>query len=533
MILQGDCIEKMKELEENSIDALVSDPPYGLAFMNKEWDDFKPRAFQEFSFQWGEQALRILKPGAWVLAFSGTRTYHRMVCGLEDAGFAIRDQLAWMYGAGFPKSLNISKAIEKHLGIKPIGKIPAHGRIASKELIEERGWNNINNALIMPETQTPEAKQWEGWGSALKPALEPIVLAQKPREGTFAENVLKWSVGGLNIDACRINYSNNEKDSRIYNDDKNISRGKHTDKGNVNYALDGNEMKMFKPNKGRYPSNVLLTHHPECKIIGMKEVGSGQVKHNQEITRKGLGNHCAIFRENNSGFDVNKCQGLANYGVQIVPAYECHPDCPVRLLDEQSGILKSGAVKAGQPRNAITKSSYILNEYCKNSYESSKGGGSRFFYSGKAHKSERNTGLNQLEHVDNTEMVNRKENSAGINHPRAGAGRGKGAKNDIATLKPINLMRYLVRLVCPKGGTVIDPFAGSGTTGIACIIEGMNYILIEKRERFANIIIPKRLDYWKDPAHWDVLNDHNALPELKIMKNKKQFKDIRSFGGRE
>lgn len=599
MILCGDCIEKMQEFDDNSIDALVSDPPYGLAFMNKEWDDFKPHAFQEFSFQWGEQALRVLKPGAWLLAFSGTRTYHRMVCGLEDAGFTIKDQLAWMYGSGFPKSLDISKAIDKTPHIKYVTEFKkwlndqikhsnknqnqineecgftatSYGRydandgwavnIPSKEKwkmmkkiigfsneydwiiennIEERGFldeptggmHKGNGDSLRFEKEGKQlkdnpidhfAKKWQGWQAALKPAFEPVILAQKPREGTYAENVLKWGVGGLYIDGCRIQYGN-ETDSRVGTDAEWNGKREASEHTVSLPAVEG--MKMYK-SKGRHPANVLLTHHPDCKLAGFKEVGTGKQKHNQEITRKGLGNHGAIFRENNSGFNVNKCQGLANYGVQTIPAYECHPDCPVRLLDEQSGESESIIRRPTGKKYDGVNTSFSIPQDITIRGHNDKGGASRFFYSGKAYKGERNAGLENLEHVENAEMVNRKEGSPGIENPRAGAGRGKGARNDIATLKPINLMRYLVRLICPKGGTVLDPFAGSGTTGIACIIEGMKYVLIEKRERFANLIIPKRLEYWSSPDHWTVLNDHNTLPELKLLKQKKQNADILSW----
>lgn len=514
MIILGDCIEKMKDLEENSIDALITDSPYGLAFMSKDWDSFKPRAFQEFSLKWGEQALRILKPGALLSNFSGTRTYHRMVCGLEDAGFLIKDQLLWMYGSGFPKSLNISKAIEKNLGVKPLKKIPAYGRIASKELIKERGWNNIHNALIMPETQTIEAKKWEGWGTALKPAFEPIVLAQKPYEKTYAKNILKWSVGGLNIDACRIKTTPNDE----YDLEKRPVSPKQSTERNIKIKANDPESIHGVKNKGRYPSNILLTHHPECKLIGIKEVGTGKTRIE--------GNKTPNLGRNGIYGNSKIVQGTW-YGSQNILAYDCHPDCPIILLDEQSGELGNSA------RNNLQGQDYKSNGMFKggqfNLQHDDKGGASRFFYSGKAYKSERNAGLEELDHVDNTEMVNRKEGSAGIENPRAGAGRGSGAKNNIATLKPINLMRYLVRLICPKGGTVLDPFAGSGTTGIACIIEGMNYILIEKRKRFTEIIIPKRLKYWSNPKNWEILNDHNSLPKLKDLKNKRQNRDILSY----
>jgi len=179
-VLHGDCIEVMESMEENSVDSIVSDPPYGLVFMSKEWDKFTPQAFQEFSFNWGVQALRVLKPGGYCLAFSGTRTYHRLVVGLEDAGFKIKDQLIWMYGSGFPKSLDISKAIDQHLGVKR-KKVPVEtSGLHKMPYMNDDGWKNIGikePLMDSNEAITEEAQNWNGWGTGLKPAFEPVVVA--------------------------------------------------------------------------------------------------------------------------------------------------------------------------------------------------------------------------------------------------------------------------------------------------------------------------------------------------------------------
>ena len=181
-ILCGDCIKRMEEIPENSIDAVVTDPPYGLAFMGKSWDEFEPKEYQEFCEEWGEQALRVLKPGGYLLAFSGTRTYHRMVTGLEDAGFEIKDQIDWLYGSGFPKSTDISKQIDKHFG-KEREVVGEYDR----DYIKKKGQNTLEGGLgksgKITKPATPEASKWEGFGTALKPAHEPIVLAQKPKQG--------------------------------------------------------------------------------------------------------------------------------------------------------------------------------------------------------------------------------------------------------------------------------------------------------------------------------------------------------------
>jgi len=223
-IICGDCLEEMEKLEENSVDSVVTDPPYALAFMGKDWDSLKPKEYQEFSQEWGEQALRVLKPGAYLLAFSGTRTYHRMVVGLEDAGFEIKDTVMWLYGSGFPKSTDISKQIDKKFLreklTEKLGHKPTRSQFKqawecfrdfeespnSRSGYEGREDEDYSHAkrVTVSEPVTPEASEWDGWGTALKPAHEPIVLAQKPREGTYAANVLEYGVGGLNIDGCRI-----------------------------------------------------------------------------------------------------------------------------------------------------------------------------------------------------------------------------------------------------------------------------------------------------------------------------------------
>jgi len=239
IIIKGDCIEELKKFPDNSIDAIITDSPYGLEFMGKDWDKFKKglnigggttgigtpfgrskplvslyqlnriekQGFQDFTFLWASECLRVLKPGAYLLSFGGTRTYHRMVCGIEDAGFEIRDCIMWVYGSGFPKSLNIGKQIDKIQG----------------------------------------TSEWEGWGTALKPAVEPIVVARKPlSEKNVALNVLKWGTGGINIDACRVGTEGGS-----------INEGEPNYKNNV-YGNGMGGLKQVADNIGRFPANIIL-----------------------------------------------------------------------------------------------------------------------------------------------------------------------------------------------------------------------------------------------------------------------------------
>ena len=353
-LLHGDCLEKMAGLQENSVDAIVTDPPYGLSFMGKKWDYDVP------SVEVWRQCLRVLKPGGHLLAFAGTRTQHRMAVNIEDAGFEIREMLAWVYGSGFPKSLNVGKAIDKAAGaerkvVATVKKKPSASSDCNEGWV--RPWAEGKTTMDITAPATPEAQQWDGWGTALKPALEPITVARKPFKGTVAANVLKWSTGGLNIDGCRV-------------------EGK------------------------RWPANLL--HDGSDEVV-------------------------ELFPQTTSG----------------------------------------GGDKRTEPTG----------------HKVDKGSAARFFYCAKASKRDRNEGCEGLEEVqqDNT----RKEGNPGGDNPR-NRGLNKRA-NHHPTVKPTDLMRYLCRLVTPPGGTVLDPFMGSGSTGKAAILEGFKFLGIEREAEYLAI----------------------------------------------
>ncbi len=390
----GDCMEVMRTLADNSIDSCVTDPPYDLTakggsgggFMGKAWDGtgiaFDPATWKE--------VLRVLKPGAHVVAFGGSRTYHRMACAIEDAGFEIRDSIHWHYGNGFPKSLNLG----------------------------------------------------DGRGTALKPAHEPIVLARKPLVGTVAANVAAHGTGTLNIDACRLTPSGGREREGEPSQDR-----RYADEGATNIAaLPG--PRGGSPD-GRWPPNVLFTHSPYCSD-------------------------------------------------------SCDTSCPVLELDRQSGIKTSGNVtKTYSPTletsPSLGKKKRVLNP---DMVYADTGGASRFFptfeweegdwfpfqYVAKAARSEREVGTAGLPSRAGHEAVDREEGSAGVQNPRAGAGRtAKEVRNFHPTVKPVALMRWLTRLVTPTGGVVLEPFLGSGTTGVACVKEGLRVLGIEREAEYMNI----------------------------------------------
>ena len=472
-LYHGDCLDVLRELPDASVDAVCTDPPYALEFMGSTWDGWStPAAFQEWCTQWATECLRVLKPGGHMLAFGGSRTWHRLASAVEDAGFEIRDSIAWLYGSGFPKSLDVSKAIDKMdatdvrrarnlsftewmrstgitsrqidaatssfmgghyltareqaavptaemfdlirplLGVEVPSWVEAlvHERTvesenykARKVLATERRANEPSGIVGVGQGErvmfdrhitaahTPDAERWQGWGTALKPAFEPIVVGRKPIEGTVAGNVLAHGTGALNIDGCRVQVSDADranvagreyvspvKDSPIYGD----------------FSTNGTRRPIEYADGGRWPTNVALD------------------------------------------------------------------DTQAAELDRQTGTLTSGAnpTRRGSDKFRDAYGEFQGQAECTPARGADSGGPSRFFptfrYEAKAPTSER---------------------------PRVG---------EVAhpTVKPLDLMRWLVRLVTPPGGTVLEPFAGSGTTAEACVLEGVQCIAIEREAEYLPLI---------------------------------------------
>ena len=394
---EGDCVEVLRAMPDSCFDACVSDPPYGLGFMGKAWDcDVPGPAF-------AAELFRTLKPGAHACLFGGTRTFHRLAVALEDAGFEIRDCLSWLYGTGFPKSLDVSKAIDAAAG-------------ATREVIGiAKGAGSSNTQALGPyaatyaatDAATDAARQWNGFGTALKPSWEPVLLARKPLIGTVAANVLAHGTGGLNIDACRIAGEST----------------KRTNAAEMGYG-GGNTSTSYETgsNLGRWPANAVLD------------------------------------------------------------------EVAAELLDAQSGERTSGSRKAGDYTGLGYQGAgpWALPEVKGNT-----GGASRFFYTAKPSRAERDRGCEALPVRTAGEATDREDGTAGTQSPRAGAGRTGGARNIHPTVKPAALIRWLVQLVTPPGGTVLDPFAGSGTIFLAC--EGLNVEVnaIERDPEYCTIAIAR------------------------------------------
>lgn len=342
----GDCREALAAMPDSSVDAIITDPPYELGFMGRAWD----KSGVAFDPETWRAALRVAKPGAAMLAFGGTRTFHRLTCAIEDAGWEIRDCLMWLYGQGFPKSLN-----------------------------------------------------GEWGGTALKPGWEPVILARKPPEGTIAANYAAHGTGGLNIDDCRI-FTDWSDRSEAW---KASGHSAQPDVEKI-AAPPGTSINCHPA--GRWPANVLLDEDAAA------------------------------------------------------------------LLDEQSGILKTsgGRIRIEAKPRSVAKGAERPRDYYS---PPSEGGASRFFYCAKPSTAEREAGCEHLPKRSAGELVDREDDSAGMSSPRAGAGRtSSGRANFHPTVKPIELMRYLCRLITPPGGTVLDLFAGSGTTGCGAVLEGFSFI---------------------------------------------------------
>ena len=405
-ILQGDCLDLLKTLPENSVDSVVTDPPYGLEFMGKEWDApwknsevvnvtdkstngifhdkgfnhgirfsrglFEMQEFQKWSTEWAKEVYRVLKPGGYILVFGGSRTYHRMACAIEEANFEIRDQIMWVYGSGFPKSMNVGLALEKK-GEDPTG--------------------------------------WEGWGTALKPAHEPIVMARKPLIGTVVENVLTWGTGGINIDESRV-------------PGESVAINKLEEWSGFGQKIEP-EYEQEISSKGRFPANFI--HDGSEEVV-------------------------ELFPRSKGG---------------VYPAVRGNSDI---------GAFAQGGTHKDKPNQAR-----VMGD---------DGSAARFFYCAKANSKDRNEGLEDFE--SKQQDLSRKAGNPGGDNPR---NRGVNKrKNHHPTVKPTELMRYLVKLVTPINGVVLDPFTGSGSTGKAAVMDGFSFIGIEMSEEYV-AIAKARIDH--------------------------------------
>lgn len=420
-LYHGSMLDMLEVIDKNSIDSIVTDPPYELGFMNKGWDS----SGIAFSKETWEKCLAALKPGGYLLAFGGSRTFHRIACAIEDAGFEIRDTIMWLYGSGFPKSMNIGLAIDKKNDVE-------------SEIIGESDCPNIkgnnyenNNGSRLIVQHKKALNKWNGWGTALKPSYEPIIVARKPCEGSTTDNVLKYGVGGINIDECRI--------------------GNETIKG------------------GTAPSFRDIGKKSK-EAIGIDKLSFGQVQNAERIE----------YPEHTGRFPANVIFTYDNNDFEEV----------------------CGGMPVGGKNGNITKNYKMNNQvygeygYC-NTFDTYNDSGSaaRYFYCAKASNKDRDEGLDKFE----TQQCTGGGGGIGdyLNDVNSASGKFGSEKaphkNTHPTVKPTELMQYLIRLVTPNGGTILDPFNGSGSTGKAAMWEnrernkGYKYIGIEITESYLPI----------------------------------------------
>jgi len=624
----GNCLDVLAMLPDECVDAVVSDPPYGLGFMGKAWDHSVPGP------EYWRAVLRVMKPGAHLVAMGGTRTAHRLACAIEDAGFELRDSIAWIYGSGFPKSLNISKALadercgcdERSKGSEPVlqhdmrpvrsgdvsaavstarepgqvlqpvmseqgapkhrpaetvaanarreqpsveggrylpeaqGELPDLGEVrslpggidddgaqrrlrhgASTDHCEVGGSTVDANGSGAPRRSQSDEQQpaepgivagqsepqvsgaWpacgrcgkpripSGLGTALKPAYEPIIVARKPLDGTVAANLERHGTGAINVDGCRVG-----TDKRTYKG-SGVSHQRYSDAGAG--LRDGRGAEIEFSANGRWPPNLLLAHLPECRRVGTKRVKGAQ------NTAGPLGGY--------SGSEGSYERGTGReYGeAETISAYDCADGCPVRAMGEQSGErpgMSGGGSHApdypGGMFGGIDAPHLARND---------SGDASRFFpqfelgemdapfrYVAKASRAEREAGCEDLPAKTAAEATHSKEGQARLDSPRTGAGRtAESVRNHHPTVKPVELMRWLCRLITPPGGLVLDPFCGSGSTGVGATAEGFRFIGIDKDPDYVAIASARITHRVGDVGAMkppQAPSNHNRAPQLKL-----------------
>jgi len=455
MILKnGDCIEEMQKLIDDGVqvDSVVTDPPYELGFMGRSWDS-TGIAFQKETW---ELAYKLLKPGGHLLAFSASRNYHRMAVAIEDVGFEIRDQMMWLYGSGFPKSMNVGKAFDKKLGNERVktGVMKTHSNKGMIDSEERTAIGAGSFGQVVSEEVTIGNSEWEGWGTALKPAHEPIVMARKPlSEKSIVDNVLKHGTGAINIDECRV---------------------------------EGNDAK--------YPDT-----NPDFKdigkqskeAIGIDKLSFGQTENakRKKVVRKPR-NESGVWTDGNSGMKAEGTQYADADPKGRFPSNVMHDGSDVvqdifpNTKSSPVGFKGVGWKHSGNTKDEMTDLQY------QNSFND-EGSAARYFYCPKVSKAERNKGLDNFK-IEKTKGGGGTSNNTwyedDVNAASGKFGSEKApSKNIHPTVKPQKLMQYLCRMVTPKGGIVLDMFMGSGSTGMAAKDEGFDFIGIEKSKEYFKI----------------------------------------------
>ena len=496
-VIQGDCLEKLKDLPDESVDAIVSDPPYELGFMGKKWDN----SGIAYNVDLWKECFRVLKPGGHLLAFGGTRTYHRMAVAIEDAGFEVRDMLEWIYASGFPKSLNVGKAVDKLQGNdrEVIGREKGAGSTGIN--------TETNNQTFVAKNQyedgthdiTKGNSEWEGFGTALKPAHEPIIMARKPlSEKTIVTNILKHGTGAIDIDGCRIPM----KDRQEYENKRNSFRGYDGKETNWNVKQD-TDLQLKSSEQGRFPANIIVTDDAL----------------NQERKYPFTGKDNPNYK---GGF-YKKCEVCENL-IWVCPyqaekkrfcSNECRSNGHSKDMMHENNPKWQGGISEEYKKDKTSKEwkEKRLEVYTRDNFTCQSCGktetklDAHHIIPWRISFDDSVSNLislcpschiqveKQWKNVPSAEKSNSRyfdvsvwaEKYGLLQFPKASK-KDRGVGNTHATVKPVHLMSWLVRLVSKEGDTVLDPFAGSGTTGVACKNLNRNYILIEKESEYIDII---------------------------------------------
>lgn len=513
-LVEGDCVAAMGLLPPDSVDAVVCDPPYFLSFMGRSWDTpdaaqdddsdastAQPVVMQQRHTAWLREAFRVLKPGGHVVAFGGTRTHHRLFVAAEDAGFEVRDMLAWLHGQGFPKSMDVSKAIDDAAGVERpvVGKYqPPNGQDWNLKQAEDPGAEAApgtftasgRRTLDVTAPATEDGRRWQGWGTALKPAVEPILLARKPLGGlNIAGNVLRHGTGALNIDASRIRAPGEVVANTGRGDGPAASKGVYGD-GQVEgpHQTPGQRL-------GRFPANVVLSHADGCVLNGMKKV-QGTAPHAVRSSVERCDGREMFSRKNGEVVNYGDVTGMED-----VEDWACVEGCPILELDRQSG--PAGAFAPVPVGGAKDSRRGIYGDFAsqvssldRGSWYGDSGGASRFYYCAKASTSERWFWCRVCGDAYGDESRHsaheRRCATCGKDYPlsKHKAHRDHDTDRNLEqhpTQKPLALMEWLTALVCRPDGVVLDPFSGSGTTGVAATKRGFRFIGCERERNYAAI----------------------------------------------
>ena len=559
-VVCSDCLEHMRTMPENSVDSIVTDPPYGLSFMNKEWDspqmmgsaaflksgggygnypkgtrrtgyaDVDPHRFQAYMTPIFEEALRVAKPGAHLLCFGGTRTFHRMACAIEDAGWEIRDCIMWVYGSGFPKSMDVAKAIDKSTGY--VGEVIGERTV---DVGMQGGHMHAGRKSQQQQQQvrslSDQAKEWEGWGTCLKPAWEPIIVARKPLDGTVASNVLKWGTGALNIDACRVP-TNGETPKGSGGRSSRLSGDTRSGKAAGMFAAGSGNGGNVTPATGRFPANLVhdgsqmvLELFPQSKgqqgdVTGNEPshpadgVCYGEYNGRHTFAKRGDTGSAARFF-----YCAKASKKDRNYGCERLLTWAERDQELTQLLEQASSLLARdisesmmlNLVEQGCSTSLFGNESTVLSqEECrfitstviplitasKTCSSSPRSNTSESILD--AIRTSEESGISLARLADKSSQSRQDSTSGGTDTATSAVSALFGVLSEIrgrarvgnfhCTVKPTELMKWLVKLVTPEGGVVLDPFAGSGTTLVACKMLGRDCIGIEREPEYVEII---------------------------------------------